>query len=541
MKKIACFFAVVLAFAPCRPAAAQTKDFFPSPVLVDEIRLLKKRIALVVGIDYPEGSSYGCLKWTVDDAVEIGWLLKEQYGFEVICAITGPPRDRADGTRQEHLRALDARIGPEHTCKNGLERLFMELVRKAKASDSQVVVFISAHGVENPNNKESGLIVPTGGKIEDYYATMIDMDIFEDLQGDLGARHVLFILDSCYSGIAGAFIDKTFVKGSRELSAEQVKGLMGARSRQIITASDVRQPAAMLEDKEMSAFTYWLKLALELDGPKVRADSNDDGVVTFGELYEYVYPELDRYYSQRPGRFNLDRSATGQFVFAHIGLDLSGARTRARKTFQGGSIIGKPARQGRISYIEDTAPPLSGPGNLLFEVEPAGGAVRLVLESHDGAYRETFPELPDGVYSLAPGTYRARFSRDLYKDRTIDDIEVKTGEFETVRAILLPDFGTLIVESEPEGAVVYLEDARSGRGQRLGETRLVKTRIPSGSHRIRLELDHYKTKTVDLVLKAGQSCERTVALDPDFGYVNVYSQPRGPMCSWTAKRSARPL
>ncbi len=60
------------------------------PELVEAARGLGKRYALVIGVEYVGNNA---LKWTVDDAVEVGWLLEKEFGFDVTSAITHYSRD----------------------------------------------------------------------------------------------------------------------------------------------------------------------------------------------------------------------------------------------------------------------------------------------------------------------------------------------------------------------------------------------------------------------------------------------------------------
>ena len=523
MKRLLLFLVIVRIVFPSWTAAAQsqTKDFIADPVLVDDILRIQKRVALVVGIEYPHGSPYNILKWTVDDAVEIGCLLQEQYGFDVICAITNYPEDEK---RKARAIRLNARVGEKYTDKAGLDALFDELIQNSKNPEDQVVVFVSGHGKQHPKNPKIGYIVPTGGNIDQPRTTMINMDVFEKLQ--LEARHALFVLDSCYSGISGAFAGKAQNDGSGKQTAVQVKRLMGSKARQILAAGDTWQEARMYPQMRMSAFAYWLKYALEPEGSYVRADLTGDGVVTLGELYEYVYPKLDSQFEQRPRRFDL-AGADGQFVFAHVKLDLS---TKAktipyRERMPEPAIRDPRAPQPEIRIIDPEIAPVGGPGGIAFVTEPSGD-VSLELVAIDGGYRRHFNACPAAVHSLNPGRYRAKFSRDLYKDLKIE-VTVKSGRFEPIDVKLRPDFGKLVVNSEPAGAVVWLTDMATGREQRLGQTPLERSRQPSGRYRLRLELDHYKPETVDLVVIAEETETSTVSLAPDFGYLCVDSDPKG--------------
>ncbi len=112
------FLCIVLIFHAIFTTFAGSAEY--DRELVEAARDMGKRYALVIGVEYVGNNA---LKWTVDDAVEIGWLLEKEFGFEVTCAITRYPKDRE---RKKRTREIDALVGVEYTDKEGILSLFDE-------------------------------------------------------------------------------------------------------------------------------------------------------------------------------------------------------------------------------------------------------------------------------------------------------------------------------------------------------------------------------------------------------------------------------
>ena len=135
--------------------------------------------------------------------------------------------------------------------------------------------------------------------------TAIDMSIMQNLSKTLKSKQVLFIMDCCYSGIAGSHINMDIAGGDKRL-----------RSRQILTAGRSGQPAKMYPSKRLSAYTYYLTRALSRGGDFIRADSDKDGEFTALDLQTYVEKKVSNYTNkkQTPRIYNYSEDE-GTFLF----------------------------------------------------------------------------------------------------------------------------------------------------------------------------------------------------------------------------------
>ncbi len=91
---------------------------------------------------------------------------------------------------------------------------------------------------------------------------------------------------------------------------------------------------------------------------------------------------------------------------------------------------------------------------------------------------------------LKTGHYKIKLIDPIQQVSTAEDIFIQAGKTTTVEKVLGAKFGTLKVESEPEGAEVYISTP-------LGKTPLVKEFMNPGKYRI--EIKHPKEKYTPVV------------------------------------------
>jgi hypothetical protein len=151
-------------------------------------------------------------------------------------------------------------------------------------------------------------LVPYDGDLEDLYLSAIPMRELRNLSDRFDARHVLFLVDACYGGLASV--------GTRGLSnkiAGYYDKVFRGKARQIITAGGKGETVIEKADWGHSAFTYNLLRGLK----DWMADLDNDGYVTGEELGIYLKKHVteDSELHQTPttGRFTTDQ---GEFMFS---------------------------------------------------------------------------------------------------------------------------------------------------------------------------------------------------------------------------------
>jgi hypothetical protein len=186
----------------------------------------------------------------------------------------------------------------EQATANQIRQLIDDLGRNLQPDDN-LVFFYAGHGAERPTIfdgevvSRTGYLVPVGVKesLEESPSQYLEI---ERLLADLAAlpsRHVLVILDSCYSGMALEGEFKT--RGGEQ--TQQAQDLLGRRSRRVLTSAQADQLAADGGENfpDNSLFTGWLteglrRAARGTEAGESTPDSNDDGMVTVTELFAFV-------------------------------------------------------------------------------------------------------------------------------------------------------------------------------------------------------------------------------------------------------------
>jgi hypothetical protein len=268
-----------------------------------------KSWALSIGInDY--GGQHPRLSNAVNDARAIAGILKEGYAFEHVFTlynqaasrdeILGWLRDKLSGHAGPDRQSPTAQVGP----------------------NDRVVLFFAGHGTTQHSTAGNirGYIIPQDAR-RGHYGDYIDMAELREACGYIPAKHVLIILDCCFSGVAAIGSKAVPSPPPMVLTDAYLQRITRRKAWQMLAAGDQDDLAA---DSGMrpghSAFTGVL-----LDGLEGRADQNEDRVITASELAYYVTPEVTRQTAragsdgQSPYFTHLAGSDTGDFVFVRKG------------------------------------------------------------------------------------------------------------------------------------------------------------------------------------------------------------------------------
>lgn len=247
--------------------------------------------AVVIGIN--EYQYAPKLKYAVSDAREVARVL-EQQGFQTTALFD----------LQATRRAIVSELGGK-------------LVKKVSPRD-RVLIYYAGHGVEQKveGGKVMGYLLPVDGEMDDFAGTSISMGLIKELADALPSKHVLFVVDSCYGGIAG----QSFRSANRSKATEDyVRLITRERGRQVITAGGPDQEALESPEWGHSVFTHYFLNGIE----QGLADLNNDGIIPASELYTYldsrVYAAAQlKGHTQRPELWSL-AADKGEFVFIYGG------------------------------------------------------------------------------------------------------------------------------------------------------------------------------------------------------------------------------
>jgi hypothetical protein len=173
--------------------------------------------------------------------------------------------------------------------------------------DDRVLVFFAGHGVTRrlPSGKSLGYLVPVDADQASYQSQAISMTNFQDVSEAIPAKHILFVTDACYSGVA-----LTRGGGTASAGLAYLREVTRRVVRQVLTAGGADQEVADGGPGGHSIFTWALMQGLE-----GKADLNGDAFITAGELAAYVGPTVSELSRQTPAFGNLVGSEGGEFVF----------------------------------------------------------------------------------------------------------------------------------------------------------------------------------------------------------------------------------
>ncbi len=241
--------------------------------------------AAVIGIDHYQ--TWPKLSYATSDAQAVRDLLVKKYNFNpdhVFLLLD------EQATRQNILSLLGDKLANPDLVKH----------------EDRVFVFFAGHGATRhlASGRDLGYIIPVDGDLSNYEGQAISMTNFQDIAEAIPAKHLLFVMDSCYSGLALTRGGGTIPLGNYLLEISR------RTARQMFTAGGADQQVADNGPNGHSVFTWTLLQAL--DG---RADLNGDGVITATELAAYVTPAVSALSHQTPAFGNLPGSEGGDFIF----------------------------------------------------------------------------------------------------------------------------------------------------------------------------------------------------------------------------------
>ncbi len=165
--------------------------------------------------------------------------------------------------------------------KQAISEAFLEFAREDAEPDARLVFFFAGHGttVKTPRG-EIGFLVPVEGDAQKI-ATLLRWDQLTRDADLLPAKHVLFLMDACYGGLA---IKRTTKPGSTRFLTD----MLIRRARQVLTAGKADELVADVGGPRAghSVFTGHLLNALE------GAASIENGVLTASTVTAYVYQQV---------------------------------------------------------------------------------------------------------------------------------------------------------------------------------------------------------------------------------------------------------
>lgn len=216
--------------------------------------------ALIIGID--KYKTAPPLSFAVSDAEAVADILKKQFGFP---------------EKNVHF------LTDKKATQSSIRQRFLSFASGGTDINDRVIVFFAGHGHTEPSSKgEVGFLVPYDGNPRDL-SSMIRWDDLTRNADLIDAKHILFLMDACYGGLA-------ITRAIRPGSMRFLKDMLLRRARQVLTAGKADEAVAdsggPLPDH--SVFTGHL-----LEGLEGKAADNE-GLITANGLMAYVYQKVGR-------------------------------------------------------------------------------------------------------------------------------------------------------------------------------------------------------------------------------------------------------
>ncbi len=343
--------------------------------------------AVVIGVD--NYAKWPKLQYAARDAQAMRQTLIERFGFAA-----------------DHVFALE---NADATRNNILATFHDKLAHGGVAQNDRIFVFFAGHGATRKlsSGRDLGYIVPVDSDPNQFATDAIPMTEIQNIAESLTAKHVLFVMDACYSGLG-------LTRGGSNFLKENARRI----GRQMLTAGGSDQLVADGGPNGHSIFSWTL-----LQGLQGKGDLNGDGLITATELAAYVAPAVSAVSQQTPAFGSLPGSEGGDFVFElPVETEFLGPQTAQLS----GEAI---ALNTKLDATRAPTPPASGD-------KPAAKAAPVALKDLQGADQKIVPPAP------VPTSVRQQAQRandrglQLYREKQYAAAEAQFTEALKLR----PDF-----------------------------------------------------------------------------------------------------
>lgn len=237
-----------------------------------------EHFALIIGIN--EYENLNDLEYAVNDAKSVYQILKDKFGY-----------------KEENMKLI---TNKEATKENIMDAYFK--MAQNTCNDDTLLIFYAGHGYTyQAGLNDKGYLVPWNGT-EQNLNTLISWNSLTNESDICRAKHVFYIMDACYSGLA--------LQRNMNGSKRFLKDMLRRYSRQVLTAGKSDQPVKDSGGKNNnSIFTSYLLDALNGEA------KTEYGVLSASSIMNYVYTKVssDPNSRQTPGYGSF--YGEGDFIF----------------------------------------------------------------------------------------------------------------------------------------------------------------------------------------------------------------------------------
>lgn len=188
--------------------------------------------------------------------------------------------EHALGIPASRIRSL---IGQDATFGEIQRALQLWLPAMVYPGQTDIYVYFAGHGMQDPA-QEGTYLIPFDGDAQLLDRLALNRDeVLEELSG-LNARSVTVMLDTCFSGQGRS--NELLVAGRPVYAVQTNRVPTGVT---VLSAATGQQIAGSLPDQRHGLFSYFMMRGLE-----GAADENSDGILTAGELSDWVRDNVSR-------------------------------------------------------------------------------------------------------------------------------------------------------------------------------------------------------------------------------------------------------
>ena len=214
--------------------------------------------ALIIGIN--KYLHVNPLARAVDDAKAVAMALVDNFGFP-----------KANVTLLTDEKATRAKIMGEYLSFSKTGRV---------AANDRLLVFFAGHGHTVGGRRETGFLVPSDGDV-DSIETLIRWDELTRNADLIPAKHILFLMDACYGGLA---VTRKIPSGS----SRYLEDMLTRVARQVVTAGKADETVSDGGGTRPNHSIFTSYLLDALDG----AAENTPGIITAMGVMAYVYNKV---------------------------------------------------------------------------------------------------------------------------------------------------------------------------------------------------------------------------------------------------------
>ena len=486
---------------------------------------------LAIGINkYPHLPSRFQLNYAVSDAEAFARVLQNRFGFDSRNIVILKDEE---ATKARILKEIND-LADHNRVKN----------------DDCVIVYFSGHGqtATLPRGGDIGFLVPSDAKVDlsgepnlaEYKQYCIDMNQLKEASKAIAAKHILFIVDACYGGLA--------LTGTRGLS-QNIPGYLSkvakAVTQQMITAGGKDEVAQELPELGHGVFTYKLIDGLENN----LADRNNDGVITGTELAMYVESAVQQ---KTNGKQNpqFKREDEGEFLFIpqiktgklQVYVDPPDAKIKIlpSDTAKGFNAIElssgeadlpegiykltaekegyETATQDKIKIV-DNVPTRISLSLKRKSIPPATILIKDLTDDITVYVNDSKVKLP---YQLSPGTYKLRFERNGFRPiemiESLKSDQTFSPELKWIPLIETPSLsakGVLSVQISPPDARVTITSFDNPDSFDIAGSGEIN--LSPGMYAMTVKRDGYNPELKNFNINANTKTHISLALKPKEG------------------------